>query len=216
MKPIRIFIVDDHPLMRTALKMTIEAAADMCSAGEAANGAEALQLIPTAKPDVVLMDLMMPEMSGLEAIRALIQSQPGIRILVLSSLEKKAEILSAIQSGAMGYVTKNAQRDELLQAIRTVNAGAAHLSPKIAAQILSTMKGVQPGEGKLPEIEAALTRRQKNVLDLMGQGYSNSQIAEVLHIAEATLRVHISNMMAILEFEHLRELVVYAVKQYQE
>ena len=216
MKTIHVFIVDDHPLMRNALEMAIEAVFDMQIAGEAANGKEALRLIPLVETDVVLMDLMMPEMSGLETIRALISVFPEIRILVLSSVDKEAEILQAVQLGALGYVTKNAQRAELLQAIRTVNAGEAFMPPKIAAKLMHTVRVAHTGTEKRPEAGEALTGRQKDVLALMGKGFTNQQIAEVLHIADATVRVHISNMMDILGIENRRELVVYAVRQQME
>ena len=180
--------------------------------GEAANGAEALELIPLIMPDVVLLDLIMPKISGLEVIRSLTVSHPEIRILVLSSVEKEAEIVEAVQSGALGYVTKSAQRDELLQAIRIVSAGDAYLPPKIATMVINNVRGGGNGESKLAGPEP-ITIRQKEVLKLLGQGYSNKQIAQALHIADATVRVHISNTMANLGFENRRELVVYAVKK---
>lgn len=215
MKIIRVFIVDDHPLMRNALEMAIEAASDMQIVGEAINGMEALHLIPQIESDVVLMDLMMPEMNGLEAIRALINLLPEIRILILSSLDKEADILQAVQLGALGFITKSAQRDELLQAIRTVDAGEAYLPPKIAAKLMNTVRESHSGKAHTGGSEA-LTRRQKDVLALIGQGFTNQQIATKLNIADATVRVHISNMMDILGFEYRRELVVYAVKRHME
>ena len=215
MKIIRVFIVDDHPLMRNALEMAIEAASDMQIVGEAINGMEALHLIPQIESDVVLMDLMMPEMNGLEAIRALINLLPEIRILILSSLDKEADILQAVQLGALGFITKSAQRDELLQAIRTVGAGEAYLPPKIAAKLMNTVRESHSGKAHTGGSEA-LTRRQKDVLALIGQGFTNQQIATKLNIADATVRVHISNMMDILGFEYRRELVVYAVKRHME
>ena len=172
MKIIRVFIVDDHPLMRNALEMAIEAASDMQIVGEAINGMEALHLIPQIESDVVLMDLMMPEMNGLEAIRALTNLLPEIRILILSSLDKEADILQAVQLGALGFITKSAQRDELLQAIRTVDAGEAYLPPKIAAKLMNTVRESHSGKAHTGGSEA-LTRRQKDVLALIGQGFTN-------------------------------------------
>lgn len=216
MNPIRVFIVDDHPLMRNALEMAIEAAFDMQIAGEAANGKEALHLIPQVETDIVLMDLMMPEMNGLEATQALTRLLPEIRILILSSVDNEAEILQAVQLGALGYITKNTQRDELLQAIRTVNAGEAYMPPKIAAKLMNTVR-VSHSEIAIPkDVGEALTRRQKDVLALIGQGFTNQQIASKLNIADATVRVHISNMMDTLGSESRRELVVYAARQRME
>jgi DNA-binding NarL/FixJ family response regulator len=213
MKAIQVFIVDDHPLMRNSLEMAIEATFDMEIAGEAANGVAALRLIPLLKPDVVLMDLLMPEMSGLEAIHALVTAQPAIRILVLSSLDRETDILGALQSGAMGYVTKDAQRDELLQAIRRVHAGEVFMSPKVAAKIMRTFKKPHPQTQKPAGTAEPLTCRQIDVLELLGQGCSNQQIADRLHIAPGTVRVHISHMLANLGLDHRHELVVYAVKK---
>jgi len=209
MESIRVFIVDDHPLMRSALEMAIEAARDMQAAGEAPTGAEALELIPLIEPDVVLMDLMMPEVTGLAAIRALMSMLPNVRILVLTSLDKERDIIEAVRAGAHGYITKNAQRDELLEAIRTVHSGEAYLPTAIAAKLMDSFRS-KNGE---KERSVNLTDRQKEVLELIGQGYSNAHIAEALCIAEGTVRVHITHMMDILGFEHRRELVVYAVKQ---
>lgn len=210
MEPIRVFIVDDHPLMRSALEMTIEAARDMQVAGEATNGAEALKMIPLAEPDVVLMDLKMPEVTGLAALRVLTNMLPDIRILVLTSLDKERDILEAVQAGAKGYITKNAQRDELLDAIRILHRGEAYLPTSIATKLVDSFKSPETGRKNRSD---AITIRQKEVLHLVGQGFSNAQIADALHIAEGTVRVHIAHITAILGFEHRRELVVYAVKQ---
>lgn len=209
MKPIRVFIVDDHPLMRSALDMAISAAEDMQIVGEASNGAKALNIIPSVEVDVVLMDLMMPQGSGLAAIRALKNENTDVRILVLTSLDKEKDIIEAVQAGAQGYITKNAQREQLLQAIRTVHAGEAYLPPQIAAKLMNVFREPAAMGG----IPGSITARQREVLNLIGQGYSNQQISAALHIAEATVRVHIAHMMDILGFEHRRELVVYAVKQ---
>lgn len=216
MNPIRVFIVDDHPLMRNALEMAIEAAFDMQIAGEAANGKEALHLIPQVETDIVLMDLMMPEMNGLEATQALTRLLPEIRILILSSVDNEAEILQAVQLGAMGFITKNTQRDELLQAIRTVNAGEAYMPPKIAAKLMNTVRVSHAGTIPPRGFGETLTGRQIDVLALIGQGFTNQQIASKLNIADATVRVHISNMMDTLRFESRRELVVYAARQRME
>ncbi|MBM3146026.1 MAG: response regulator transcription factor [Chloroflexi bacterium] len=216
MKPIRVFVVDDHPLMRNALEMTIEAAFDMQIVGQASNGKEALRLIPLVEPDIVLMDLMMPEMGGLEVIHVLSGSHPGIRTLVLSSLDWEDDILKAIQSGASGYITKSAQRDELLQAVRTVNAGEVYLPPKIAAKLISSIRESQPGRRRYRGSAESLTPRQAEVLDLLGQGFSDHQIAEALNIADATVRLHILHILNSFGFENRRELMVYAVEKRME
>lgn len=215
MKPARVFIVDDHPLMRNALEMAIDATSDMEIVGQAADGQEALRLIPLVEPDVILMDLMMPEIGGLDAIRALTFLQADPHILVLSSLEDEDTILQAVQMGALGYITKNAQRDELLRAIRKVSVGEAYMPPQIAAKLMRTVRSTQANESAAISTEA-LTARQKEVLALIGQGYSNKQIAATLHIAAATVRVHTSHIMDILGFAHRRELVVFAVKESME
>ncbi len=216
MKKIKVFIVDDHPLMRNALEMAIEAAHDMEIIGEAASGVEALQLVPRVEPDVILMDLLMPEMGGLEVIDIMVKSKPDIRILVLSSLDRESEILEAMQSGAMGYIVKDAHREELLAAIRRIHAGECFMSPQVTAKIMRSFKGPGSQVNQPQKLEKNLTHRQKDVLRLLGQGCSNQQIADHLHIAPGTVRVHISNMLDSLGFDHRHELVVFAVKKQLE
>jgi len=216
MNPIRVLIVDDHPLMRQALEMAIEAALDMRVVGEAPNGEEALRLTPNLEPDVILMDLMMPKMGGFKAIQNLASSHPETRVLVLSSLDKEDAIIRAVQSGAWGYVTKDTHRDELLQAIRTVHSGESFMPLRISSKLLNTLRNTGSKDGKNSRSVEQLTKRQKQVLDLLGQGLSSQQISEALHIADSTVRVHISHIMDIFGFENRRELVVYAVRQRAE
>ncbi|MBC8507890.1 MAG: response regulator transcription factor [Chloroflexi bacterium] len=212
MNKTRVFIVDDHPLMRSALQAAIDAVPDMEVVGQAVDGEEALSLIPAAQPDLVIMDLMMPKMNGWSAIAALKESPDQVPILALSSTTEEEKIFEAIQGGALGYVAKDVQRDELIRAIRLVAKGEAYLPPKIASKLLDTIR--QPKtltEVGTKPIEP-LTNRQQEVLDLLGQALSNHQIAENLHISTATLRVHIHHMIKKLGFENRHELVVYAVR----
>jgi DNA-binding NarL/FixJ family response regulator len=210
--PIRVLIVDDHPLMRNALEAAISAASDMEVVAQAKDGLDALPLVATSKPDVIIMDMIMPIMDGLETIAELSKENADIRILVLSSAADEDKIVKAMQLGALGYITKDTHRDDLIKAIRSVAMGETFLPPKIAAGLINKIhQSKEYGAEKQPSVEI-LTPREKEVLTLIGQGHSNREIAEVLHLADATVRAHLFHMREKLGFDHRRELVVYAVK----
>ncbi len=211
MDKINIVIVDDHPLMRQALQFAIEAEADMRVVGQAADGSQALQVIAACRPDVVVLDLLMPQMDGIETIARLVAVQTPPKILVVSSVEDEAQILQALSAGASGYLTKAADRDEIVAAIRAVQAGDSYLPPHIAAKVMRAVR--QDAQDRAAGPLAALTKRERAVLDLLGQGYSNQQIARALNITPATARVHLLNIMGKLGFEHRHQAVAYAARQ---
>jgi len=206
---IGVFIVDDHPLMRNVLEAAVESVSDMCVVGQAENGLDALALIPQVQPDVIIMDLMMPKMNGLQAIEALKKINAQYPVLALSSTTEEEKILRAVKLGARGYLSKSAHWEELIKAIRTIADGEVHLPPKIAGKLLRSMRKSEEERLHLK----SLTKRQTEVLHCLGRGLSNQEITEELHITKATLRVHIHNMMKTLGFENRRELIVYAVRQ---
>ena len=208
MEKTRILIVEDHPLMRRALQTAIETEPDLTVVGTAPNGVQALALLPEARPDVVLMDLLMPEGDGLEAIAAIRAAHPTVHILVVTSVEDEAEILQAIQSGALGYLTKTADAAELLAAIRQVRAGEAYLPVGIAGKLMTSVRQMASVGPIQP-----LTGREAELLDLLGRGLSNQQIAAALHISSSTVRVHLHNILSKLGFAHRGEAVVYAARQ---
>lgn len=212
MGKLTVFLVDDHPLMRNALEAAINAAPDMMLVGQAGTGRDALTIIPTMRPDVILIDLLMPEMSGLELIANLSLTCPEQRLLVFSSLVEKDKILQALQSGALGYLSKDAPREELIEAIRTVGAGEVYLPPKIAGSMMRALRDMSTQKG--PEsLTQSLTAREQEVFDLLGKGHSDREIAQKLHIAESTVRVHIHHVMNKLNMDTRRGLVVFAARE---
>ncbi len=213
MKKIRLLIVDDHPLMRRALQAAIETEPDMEVIGIAVNGVQAQAIISELQPDVVLMDLLMPGGNGLDAIASIHAEHPMVNILVVTSLEEQDKIVQAIRAGAQGYLTKAADTEELLDAIRSVDIGQSYLPPHIAAKLMNSVRAqpVEAAQGKKPIEE--LTRRELEVFGFLGQGLSNAKIGNALHISPSTVNVHIHNIMNKLGFDKRRELVVYAAQK---
>ena len=207
---INIFIVDDHPLMRQALKASILTESDMDVVGMAADGVEAIEKIPALMPNVVIMDLMMPNMSGQEAITELRQICPNLSILVLSSLENEDVILKTVQAGARGFLTKDAEHDVLLKAIRRVSKGEPYLPAEIMAKLMGGVRENAEKE-KLPDAAfGSLTKREKEVMSLLGKGYSNTEVSENLKISVSTVRVHLHHIIQKMGFENRHRAVIFA------
>jgi NarL family two-component system response regulator LiaR len=209
MNKTRILIADDHPLMREALRAAVEDEPDLEVVGEAADGKEVVALARELDPDVILMDLLMPGMDGLEATVAILARQPEIKILTLTSLSTEDKVVAAVQAGALGYITKEAPRVELLQAIRRLAAGDPVLPPEIALKLFSGIRRTKtvPAED---ELAGLLTPRQEEVLALLGEGRSDEEIAETLHISQATVRTHIHHILDRLGLENRTQAVAYA------
>ncbi len=182
MEPIRLIIADDHPVVRTGLRGMLAGQPDLDVVGEAATGVEAVSLAERLQPDVVLMDLRMPEMDGVSAIAEIRARQPEAQILVLTTYDSDADILPAVEAGATGYLLKDAPREELFRAIRAAARGEAVLAPSVAARLLGRMR--------TPDQEA-LSAREIEVLSLVSQGASNKEIGRRLHISEATVKSHL-------------------------
>ena len=178
---LRILVADDHPIVRGGIVALLDTADDMEVVGQAATGLEAVELAIALVPDVVLMDLRMPELDGDEATARILATNPGIRVLVLTTYESDASILRAIEAGASGYLLKAAPPEELLAGIRSVARGEVALAPSIAALLVGRMK--------TPAV--TLTARETEVLALVAQGQSNPTIAVSLHLGEATVKTHL-------------------------
>ncbi len=210
---ISIFIVDDHPLMRQALKASIQIENDMEVVGMATDGVEALELIPALMPNVVIMDLMMPNMSGQEAIRRLSKHYPEVHILTLSSLDSEKAIFKAVQAGTRGYLTKDVEHDEMMKAIRLVSEGKTYLPKEVTQKLMGGMRQNFVPKTEVDSASNTLTKREKEFLALLGKGHSNAKISENMMISESTVRVYLHQIMKKMGFDNRREAVVFAVKE---
>jgi NarL family two-component system response regulator LiaR len=208
-KVISVFITDDHSIIRKGIRAAMDLVPDIEIIGEAANGKEAVAKIREIMPDVVLMDLVMPEMNGIEAIQQLVSLYPQIRILVLTSFSAEDMVFPAIKAGALGYHLKDSEPEELAEAIRQVARGESSLHPIIARKVLNEIS--QPVEKKpTPD---PLTQREMEVLRLVAQGMENPEIAAKFVISEATVRTHVSNIMSKLHLASRTQAALYALRE---
>ncbi len=210
---IRILIVDDHPLVREGLQAVIASMPDMVVVGEAVNGRAAVQQAAQLRPDVILMDLLMPEMSGGEAVAAIFSKREvdAPKILVLTSVDNIEILRDTIQAGASGYVSKDAPPDELLDAIRTVHGGSVVLPPPLATALLHKMHDAFESP-PAPDLNEILTEREIEVLTLVAQGLNNADIADRLVISPRTVSVHVSHILDKLELENRTQAALYALR----
>ena len=202
---IRVMLVDDHNVVRSGLATFLRAYEDLELVGEAKNGLEALNLCRKKKPDVILMDLMMPEMDGIAATRAILADYPEIKIIAITSFEDEQLVQGVLAAGAISYLLKNVTSDELAKAIREAVSGRSTLSPE-AARVL--VQATRPTKQTLYD----LTEREMEVLNLVVQGQSNQQIAEALFISVATVKAHISSILSKLQVSSRSEASAYAIK----
>jgi two-component system, NarL family, response regulator LiaR len=201
---IRIVIADDHSVVRQGLRMFLGLDPELEVVGEATDGAEALRLARELRPDVVVMDLLMPGMNGIEATSAIRRELPDTEVLALTSVLEDASVVGAVRAGAIGYLLKDTQADALCQAIKAAAAGQVQLTPKAAARLMQAVSA--------PESPEALTEREIGVLRLLAQGQSNKQIARSLHITEKTVKTHVSNILSKLGVQSRTQATLYAVR----
>ncbi len=201
---IRILLVDDHTVVRKGLRTFLKYDPELEVVGEAADGAEALIRARELKPDVVLMDLLMPVMDGIQATAAIRRELPEIEVLALTSVLEDASVVGAVRAGAIGYLLKDTQAEALCQAIKAAAAGQVQLTPKAAARLMQVISA--------PESPEALTERETDVLRLLAQGQSNKQIARRLNNTEQTIKSHVSRILSKLGVQSRTQATLYAIR----
>ena len=207
---IRILIADDHAVVREGLSSLISTKPDMIVVGEAADGLEAVQKARVLQPDIILMDMVMPKQSGLQAIQQLKQENNAARILVLSSFAEDEQIFPAIKSGALGYLLKDSSPRQLIRAIRDVHSGQSSLHPTIARKLIGELSTEPVAQ---PTAEELLTEREIDVLKLVAQGYSNQEIADKLSVSDRTVGKHVSNILEKLHLANRTQAALYALRE---
>lgn len=204
-KPIRVLLVDDHTVVRQGLRMVLSLESDLEVVGEAANGQEALDSIPQTQPDVVLMDLLMPVMNGVDAIRAVKRDYPEIEVVALTSVLEDRLVVDAVEAGAMGYLLKETGPDSLFEAIRAASRGEVRLDPKAQKRLLR--------EVRTPEMREALTARETDTLRLLARGLANREIAQELGVSEVTVKTHVSSILSKLNLSSRTQAALFALKE---
>ena len=201
---IDILIVDDHSVVRQGLKMFLGLDPELNVIGEAVNGKQAVELAAQLKPDVVLMDLMMPVMDGVTATQEIRSKLPDVEVIALTSVLEDASVVGAVRAGAIGYLLKDTQADELCRAIKAAAAGQVQLSPQAAARLVR--------EVRAPESPETLTERETDVLRLLATGKANKEIALALHVSETTVKTHVSNILMKLGVSSRTQAALHAVR----
>jgi two-component system, NarL family, response regulator LiaR len=203
---ISVLIADDHPFVRHGLRTYLETLDDLEVVGEASDGAEAVELAGRLLPEVVLMDLVMPELDGVEATRAIRAASPATKVIVLTSFDADEKVFPAIKAGAAGYLLKDVHPAELADAVRKASRGEALLAPSVAARLMQEVSGERPPD-------AGLTERELEVLRLIARGMSNKLIAHELVVSEKTVKTHVSNILAKLHLADRTQAALYAVRE---
>ncbi len=209
MQRIRVLIADDHPIIRDSLRTLIATEPDLELVGEAVNGDDAVKKATALKPDVILMDLVMPVKDGLQAIEEIKQMQPEVSILVLTSFSDEDKVFPAIRAGALGYLLKDSSPSVLLKAIHDVHRGEASLHPSIALQVIRELN--RPSE--LPPVDTPLSERELEVLKLIAQGMTNQEIATRLVRSEWTIRTHVRNILGKLHLANRTQAALFALRE---
>lgn len=208
MEPITVLIADDHQFFRDGVRALLASQPDMECVGEAATGEEAIRLSAEVQPDVVLMDVQMPGMSGVEATRLIVSSSPQIRVLVVTMFEDDSVVFAAMRAGARGYLLKGARHEDMVRAIHAVGNGDAIFSPAIAARLVEYFAALQPGRSA--QVFPELSSREREILALLAQGHKNAEIAEHLVISPKSVRNYVSNIISKLQVADRAQAIVRA------
>ncbi len=201
---IRVLVADDHAVVRQGLQMFLALDDEITIVGEACDGRQAVELAHELQPDVILMDLLMPELDGIEAIKILRRELPDIEIIALTSVLEDSSVVGAVRAGAVGYLLKDTEADELVRAIKAAAQGQVQLSPQAAARLMR--------EVRMPDSPETLTEREVEVLRQLALGYSNKEIAQHLSIGEKTVKTHVSNILSKLNVASRTQAALYAVR----
>jgi two-component system, NarL family, response regulator LiaR len=207
-KKISVLIVDDHTIVRQGLRTLLELMADLTIVGEASNGKAAIDLVARLKPDVVLMDLVMPEMNGIHATRQICDLGLGTKVIALTSFQEDEQIIPAIQAGATSFLLKDVSPNELVEAIRAAHRGEARLHPNVARRLMDQVAARPSAQPAAPD----LTERELDVLRQVAKGMSNREIALKLVISEKTVKTHISSLLSKLSLNDRTQLAIHALK----
>jgi two-component system response regulator NreC len=211
MKKIRVLLADDHTILRDGIRALLEDQADIEVVGEAEDGQSTVRMAVQLKPDVVVMDIAMPLLNGLEATRQIQRDIPQVKVLILTMHENEEYIRQVLAAGALGYVLKDAAARDLIGAIRAVNQGEAVLSPAITRLVIEDY--LRWGDIRPQDTSNGLTSREREVLQLIAEGYTNKEIAEILCISVKTVQSHRTNLMAKLDLHDRGELIKYAIQK---
>jgi len=216
LQEIRLVLADDHAVVRSGTRELLEQQPDLNIVGEASNGEEAVRLAGELQPDVVVMDVRMPKMSGVEATKEIKSTYPNVRILVLTAHDDDEYVFALLQAGANGYLLKTAEIEELVRAIRTVAAGQTALAPEVTGKVVAQFasgKSLPDMQTEAQETYDGLTERELDILRLVGKGLSNKQIGKQLYISDRTVQAHLSNIFSKLNVSSRTEAVMYAVRK---
>lgn len=209
MSKIKILIADDHAIVREGLRSLLKFEPDFRVVGEATDGVEAVEKAGALKPDVILMDLVMPNKDGIEATREIHAANPEAGILVLTSFAEDNQVVAAIKAGALGYLLKDASTQELVEAIRCVKRGESSLHPAVARKLLLGVRADSTAQSLLE----TLTSRELSVVKLVAKGLTNKEIGKQLFVGEGTIRFHVSNILAKLKLENRSQIVLFALRE---
>jgi len=212
MPKIKVLVVDDHTIVRDGISALLNLSDDIVVVGEASNGREALEVITNLEPDVVLMDIAMPIMGGLEATRRIRKQFPSVKVMILTQYDDKEYVIPIIEAGATGFISKSAVSSELTSGIRTLYNGGSFLSPDIAKIIISDYQQ-RGGTMKIVDPYDQLTDREREVLKLLAEGYTNREVGKMLVISPKTVEGHTTSLMSKLDLHSRVELVKYALKK---
>ena len=205
---LRVLVADDHLIFRDGMRALLASTPDAELVGEAATGEEAIALASSLQPDLVLMDLQMPDLNGIEATRRIVHDSPHIRVLIVTMFEDDSSVLAAMRAGARGYLLKGATHAEMARAIRAVGEGEAIFSPAIAARLMEFFASFQPAT--MPQVFPELSDREREILDLIAQGHKNPDIAARLVLSPKTVRNHVTNILSKLQVADRAEAIIRA------